>query len=171
MTSQTAACQASLSFAISWSLIRFMSMSWWCYPTISSSAVTETEGAVDSEVPREIQRWSRLRVPLDPGAVSMACPPPLHFQLVSPPLAVITAKVSGLPVWEGLKDQQQPKPHNLLPFSSSRKGLVWLQPKDTTLSVAPSRVSRPLGAFCVFVIVFTKCCPFFSLVVVSGGTL
>ena len=32
----TAACQASLSFTISWSLLKFMS-SQWCHPTISSS--------------------------------------------------------------------------------------------------------------------------------------
>ena len=34
----TAACQAPLSFTISWSLLKFMSMSPWCYLTISSSA-------------------------------------------------------------------------------------------------------------------------------------
>ena len=96
-------------------------------------------------------------------------PSSLHFQLVSPPLAVITAKVPGLPVCEGLNDQQQPKPHHLLPFSSSWKGLLCFQLKDSTLSVAPSRNSRPLGAFCIFVILFTKCCTVSSLVVVSGG--
>ena len=93
-------------------------------------------------------------------------PSPLHFQLVSPPLAV---KVPGLPLCQGLNDQQQPKPHHLLPFSSSRKGLVCFQLKDTTLSVAPGRDSRPLGAFCIFVILFTKYCTVSSLVVVSGG--
>ena len=35
-TPWTAACQASLSFAISWSLLKLMSISWWCHPTISS---------------------------------------------------------------------------------------------------------------------------------------
>ena len=34
----SAACQASLSFTISQSLLRIMSLSWWCYRTISSSA-------------------------------------------------------------------------------------------------------------------------------------
>ena len=33
------ACQASLSFTISWSLLKLMSMSQWCHPTISSSVV------------------------------------------------------------------------------------------------------------------------------------
>ena len=33
----TAACQASLSFTVSWSLLKLMSLSWWCYPTISFS--------------------------------------------------------------------------------------------------------------------------------------
>ena len=37
-TPQTATCQASLSFTISWSLPKFMFLSWWCYYTISSSA-------------------------------------------------------------------------------------------------------------------------------------
>ena len=37
MTTWTAACQASLSFTISPSLLRFMFMSLWCYLTISSS--------------------------------------------------------------------------------------------------------------------------------------
>ena len=37
MTPWTAACQASLSFTISWSLLKFMSLSEWCHPTISSS--------------------------------------------------------------------------------------------------------------------------------------
>ena len=32
----TAGCQASLSFVISWSLIKLMSICQWCYPTISS---------------------------------------------------------------------------------------------------------------------------------------
>ena len=32
----TAACQASLSLTVSWSLLKLMSLSW-CYPTISSS--------------------------------------------------------------------------------------------------------------------------------------
>ena len=38
-TPRTAAHQASLSFAISWSRLKFMSTSWWCHPTISSSVV------------------------------------------------------------------------------------------------------------------------------------
>ena len=34
----TAACQASLSFTVCWSLLKLMSISrWWCHPTISSS--------------------------------------------------------------------------------------------------------------------------------------
>ena len=36
--SWTAPCQAPLSFSISWSLLRFMSISQWCSLTISSSA-------------------------------------------------------------------------------------------------------------------------------------
>ena len=36
-TPWTAACQASLSFTISCSLLKLMSLSWWCHPTISSS--------------------------------------------------------------------------------------------------------------------------------------
>ena len=35
----TVACQASLSFTISWSLLKFMSIGWWSYLTISSSAL------------------------------------------------------------------------------------------------------------------------------------
>ena len=35
----TAACQAPLSFAISWSLLNSCPLSWWCYPTISSSVI------------------------------------------------------------------------------------------------------------------------------------
>ena len=38
-TQRTAACQVSLSFAISWSWLKLMSLSWWCHPTISSSVV------------------------------------------------------------------------------------------------------------------------------------
>ena len=38
MTSWTAARWVSLFSTISWSLLKFMSMSWWCYLTISSSA-------------------------------------------------------------------------------------------------------------------------------------
>ena len=33
--SWTASCEASLSFTVSWSLIKLMSLSRWCYPTIS----------------------------------------------------------------------------------------------------------------------------------------
>ena len=33
----TAACQASLSFTVSWSLLRLMSIELWCHPTNSSS--------------------------------------------------------------------------------------------------------------------------------------
>ena len=36
-TPRTVAHQASMSFIISWSLLRLMSLSWWCDPTISSS--------------------------------------------------------------------------------------------------------------------------------------
>ena len=38
VTPWTAARQASLAFTISWSLLRFMPLGWWCYLTISSSA-------------------------------------------------------------------------------------------------------------------------------------
>ena len=38
-TPWTAAHQASLSFTISQSLLKLMSMEWWCHPTISSSVV------------------------------------------------------------------------------------------------------------------------------------
>ena len=37
-TPWTATCQASLSFTISWSLLKFMSIEQWCHPIISSSA-------------------------------------------------------------------------------------------------------------------------------------
>ena len=40
VTPWTAACQAPLSFTIFWSLFRFMSLSWWCYLTISSSVTS-----------------------------------------------------------------------------------------------------------------------------------
>ena len=36
-TPWTAAHQASLSFTISWSLLKLMLLTWWCHPTISSS--------------------------------------------------------------------------------------------------------------------------------------
>jgi len=35
-TPWTAACQASLSFTISWSLLKLISINLWCHPTISS---------------------------------------------------------------------------------------------------------------------------------------
>ena len=38
-TPWTAACQTSLSITNSWSLLKLMSMSWWCHPTILSSVV------------------------------------------------------------------------------------------------------------------------------------
>ena len=38
-TPWTTACQASLSITNSQSLSKFMSLSWWCHPTISSSVV------------------------------------------------------------------------------------------------------------------------------------
>ena len=37
VTLWTAACQASLSSTVSWSLLKLMFISHWCYPTISSS--------------------------------------------------------------------------------------------------------------------------------------
>ena len=41
VTTQTTACQARLSFTVSWSLPRFMSFEfWWCCLTISSSAIS-----------------------------------------------------------------------------------------------------------------------------------
>ena len=36
-TPWTAACQASLSFTVSWSLLKSCPLSWWCYLTIPSS--------------------------------------------------------------------------------------------------------------------------------------
>ena len=39
VTPWTAAHQASLSFTISQSLLKLMSMEWWCHPTISSSVI------------------------------------------------------------------------------------------------------------------------------------
>ena len=38
-TPWTAACQASLSFTVSQSLLRLMSLNRWCHPTISSSVI------------------------------------------------------------------------------------------------------------------------------------
>ena len=35
----TAACQVSLSFTISRSLLKLISLSWWCHPTILSSVI------------------------------------------------------------------------------------------------------------------------------------
>ena len=37
VTPWTTVCQASLSFTISRSLLKLMSLSWWCHPTMSSS--------------------------------------------------------------------------------------------------------------------------------------
>ena len=39
MTPWTAACQVSLSFIISQSLLKLMSIEWWCLPTILSSVI------------------------------------------------------------------------------------------------------------------------------------
>ena len=39
VTPWTVACQDSLSFTISWNLLRFLSLEWWCHPTISSSVI------------------------------------------------------------------------------------------------------------------------------------
>ena len=39
VTPWTAACQTSLSFTISSSLLKFMSLNLWCHPTISSSVI------------------------------------------------------------------------------------------------------------------------------------
>ena len=38
-TPRTAARQASLSITNSWSLLKLMSIMWWCHPTISSSII------------------------------------------------------------------------------------------------------------------------------------
>ena len=38
VTPWTAGCQAPLSSTTSWSLLKFITLGWWCYPTISSSA-------------------------------------------------------------------------------------------------------------------------------------
>ena len=83
-TSWTAACQASLSFTISQSLLNSCSLSWWCHPTISSSVVPfssrlqsfpasgsfprsqffasrgQTIGASASVLPMNIQDWFPL---------------------------------------------------------------------------------------------------------------
>ena len=39
VTQWIAACQASLSFTISWSLLKLMTIESWCHPTISSSVI------------------------------------------------------------------------------------------------------------------------------------
>ena len=39
LTTWTAACQAFLCITNSWSLLKLMSSSWWCHPTISSSII------------------------------------------------------------------------------------------------------------------------------------
>ena len=39
VTPRTTARQASLSITNSWSLLKLMSIEWWCHPTISSSVV------------------------------------------------------------------------------------------------------------------------------------
>ena len=39
VTAWNATCQASLSITNSWSLLKLMSIEWWCHPTISSSVV------------------------------------------------------------------------------------------------------------------------------------
>ena len=43
-TSWTTECQASLSIANSWSLLKLIPMSWWCPPTISSSVFPFSSG-------------------------------------------------------------------------------------------------------------------------------
>ena len=43
VTLWTAACQASLSFTISWSLLKFMSIEWVMLLTISSSATPKVQ--------------------------------------------------------------------------------------------------------------------------------
>ena len=108
----------------------------------------------DAIQPSDLLQWQKLKEPLTQrfrgrcrdGATfryhrMQGCidgvPSSLHFQLDSPPLAVIVAKVPGLPVCEGLNDQQQPKPHNLLPFCSSRKGLVSVSSRRTLPSLGP----------------------------------
>ena len=40
VTPWTAACQDSLSFTISWSLLKLMSINLWCHPTISYSVIS-----------------------------------------------------------------------------------------------------------------------------------
>ena len=39
-TLQTAACQSSLSFSISWSLLKLCPLSWWCHPSVTFSVAT-----------------------------------------------------------------------------------------------------------------------------------
>ena len=83
-TPRTVAHQASMSVIISWSLLRFMSLSWWCDPTISSSVTPfsfcpqsfppsgpflmsqlfasrgQSTGASASILPMNIQNWFAL---------------------------------------------------------------------------------------------------------------
>ena len=83
-TPRTVAHQASMSFIISWSLLRLMSLSWWCDPTISSSVTPfsfcpqsfppsgpflmsqlfasrgQSTGASASILPMNIQNWFAL---------------------------------------------------------------------------------------------------------------
>ena len=61
---KAAACRASLSFTISQSLLKLMSLSWWCHPTISSSVVPFSSRGGDEEAnegevscPRKSQIW------------------------------------------------------------------------------------------------------------------
>ena len=84
VTPSTAACQAFLSFIIYQSLLKFMSISCWCHPTISSSLVPfsfclqsfpasgsfpmswlftsggQSVGALASDLPKNIQGWFPL---------------------------------------------------------------------------------------------------------------
>ena len=55
MTPWTVACQASLSFTLSYDLLKLMSASWFCYLTISLSAalffcLLESKGVREGEV-------------------------------------------------------------------------------------------------------------------------
>ena len=42
VTPWTIVCQASLSLTISWNLLKFMPIEWWCHPTISSSVASSS---------------------------------------------------------------------------------------------------------------------------------
>ena len=52
----TAACQASLSYTISWSVSNSYPLSWWCHPTVSSS-VTPSPPALHLSQHQGLFQW------------------------------------------------------------------------------------------------------------------